>query len=276
MMKKIFMGFVWLVIGVPYHAGLLICFLFIMLVNFVYEKVHKSNIASQTAKEERLYREVRDLKGEITRIKQEMPLFKEVAEQLLNGKVVLGIHRIKTNRNFHDSKTGDWLPEIRHFYYMYEKRENSDTFFIRAYYAGQIQEYLIDRPYFINAPEDHSNAWVFRLEGSLRSQDMYIHQVDTDFKYQKVGIASIGFEHLKQIALQKGIKKISGKMDYKKDRTILQNFYRNRGFQITISETNTNDRFYLFLDGVVPMLKYDYTSEHKEKWQIGGELILQE
>lgn len=237
------------------------------LVTTLYERMHKESISSDKAVFARLQRKLGQFEHLNRRANEEQMAFKEIAGQLHNGKKLIGIHSIHTSQTVYNPTSDAYdLPKKQIIYYTLYQRDR-DTFCIKAYYAGQITKYLEARTgYVVERPEDWES--IFEVSGRIAHhyKEMYIDQLFTHSDFRKLGIASIGIEYLKKFAIDNHLQKIMGKMTPSEDRSILQNFYKNRGFEVIIANDLSHDRFLLSLDGLtLPSLPFEFSHEVSNK-----------
>lgn len=126
-------------------------------------------------------------------------------------------------------------------YYILETPIDSDFFHLRGYVVGEWQPYMSQDPPKGNYYLKH----MFRIDGAFRYDDGFerstcrilIDHVDTNKKYQKLGLAKKGFGYLKDIAKEYRARLIQGEM-YSGTREAdgLSEFYRKMGFELSFEE----------------------------------------
>lgn len=213
----------------------------------LYEAVHKKEITKKAKELSVLAKEKFLLKEENTSLKEKLleynAMVEEIENQVMNGKTLLGIHHIQSNRLQHDPVAKEYVKKVYTIYYMYHQQADSETFFIRAHFAGQIQKFVADRKSCPpHTPEN--TAFIFRIEGSIykSTQAIRLHQLDTAYDFRNLGIASLGIDYLKKIAINNGVKKINGITDNNEiARKFLPKFYEDKGFKVIYPQNNLSN-----------------------------------
>ncbi|MBY0426580.1 MAG: hypothetical protein K2Q22_13145 [Cytophagales bacterium] len=224
-----------------------------MVLNF-FGWIHKKEPHKEKIRVQNIEAEIKVLKEKNSilenKIEKLNQMFKEISEQTLKGKLLLGTHRIQTGRDIFDPDSKEYdTPELLNIYYMYEEKEDSESFYIRAHYAGEIHEFKSERN-GIEIPNPENQAYIFLIEGRFpenrieEPKKMYLDQLNTKFEYRKLGIATIGLDYLKDIAIYNKVKTIYGEMGDNHIERQLPKFYKNRGFEVY---GKNNDRFKLKL-----------------------------
>lgn len=224
----------------------LVLFLFEIMLTYFYETIHKKEIHRKDQENRSLIEEKKRCQEENNRLKEKVfeneVMIKDILRQEKNGKRLLGIHHIQSNQLQYDFTLKEYIKKVHTVYFMLHESADSDTFYVRAHYAGQIRECLNGEKYdSLKNPEN--KAWIFRIEAAIYKSlgTMQIHQLDTMNEFERLGIATLGLSYLNKIAISHNIKRIHGIMDYSEN---LPQFYHNRGFNVFYPENPlSNIRF---------------------------------
>jgi hypothetical protein len=212
----------------------LFLFLFGIGLTFLYKRINKKGVQTELEERRRLIEIKKRLHEENNELKEKVfeydTMIKDISRQEKDGKSLLGIHHIESNQLQYDSSSKQYIKKFYSVYFMFYQTLNTKTFFLTAHYAGQMHKYLKDEKYD-TYQEPENKTWIFRIEVDIFKKlgEIQIHQLNTRNDFRNLGIATLGLEYLKKIAMNQNIKRIYGIMDNNED---LPKFYSNRGFNV--------------------------------------------
>lgn len=211
----------------------------IHLIEFLFNKINKVEIDRKKSISELKKQKIIDFEYELNYLRKKDKEHSVIGQEIkyldgLNCKF-LGIHNLKTNKNRFNSESKIYdLPEYKNLYFVCNQFETKIQIF--AFCSGDLIDNIYSNFAFIN-------LWTFKIDARIISKDgvnfMYLDMLDTRLEYQNIGIATIGINYLKQIALNNKVVSISGKIQYdENDKKKLPYFYKSKGFDIIYSNDN--------------------------------------
>lgn len=166
---------------------------------------------------------------------------KEVLNQIGNGKKLLGLHIVGTGKFDHNPESGEWdVERTLIVYFMYHTDNEANNFYIRGFVAGQTLQYVAERSFDVEEPEQHT--YVSRIDGRFRYREedgsmlLRVDYVDTKYDFRRKGLARHAFGYLRNLAVEKKAYKVRGEMDADYRALGLHTFYEKMGFEITFPE----------------------------------------